>query len=112
MMNGHSHSEVPLKQSAGENELKIPSVLQKDKEEGNDVYYTIEAQKGQTEIFEGSQTKTLGYNSSFLGPVMKDRKSTRLNSSHVAISYAVFCLRKKAIHRAWHNTDHQEQRRH
>src|SRR5690625_6233394 len=25
----------------------------------------------------------------------KDRKSTRLNSSHVAISYAVFCLQKK-----------------
>src|SRR5690625_6578149 len=27
----------------------------------------------------------------------KDRKSTRLNSSHVAISYAVFCLKKKKI---------------
>src|SRR5690554_7691568 len=27
--------------------------------------------------------------------VMKDRKSTRLNSSHVRISYAVFCLKKK-----------------
>src|SRR3989442_2171112 len=26
---------------------------------------------------------------------MKDRKSTRLNSSHVRISYAVFCLKKK-----------------
>src|SRR5690625_6153754 len=26
---------------------------------------------------------------------LKDRKSTRLNSSHVAISYAVFCLKKK-----------------
>src|SRR5439155_21010168 len=26
---------------------------------------------------------------------MRDRKSTRLNSSHVAISYAVFCLKKK-----------------
>src|SRR6266496_2225097 len=25
----------------------------------------------------------------------KDRKSTRLNSSHVEISYAVFCLKKK-----------------
>src|SRR5690625_6077078 len=25
-----------------------------------------------------------------------DRKSTRLNSSHVAISYAVFCLKKKS----------------
>src|SRR5215510_16233940 len=27
----------------------------------------------------------------------QDRKSTRLNSSHVAISYAVFCLKKKKI---------------
>src|SRR5690625_6957464 len=27
----------------------------------------------------------------------KDRKSTRLNSSHVAISYAVFCLKNKKI---------------
>src|SRR5690625_5945323 len=27
--------------------------------------------------------------------ISKDRKSTRLNSSHVAISYAVFCLKKK-----------------
>src|SRR5438067_8314360 len=26
-----------------------------------------------------------------------DRKSTRLNSSHVSISYAVFCLKKKII---------------
>src|SRR5690625_7000922 len=26
-----------------------------------------------------------------------DRKSTRLNSSHVAISYAVFCLKKKIL---------------
>src|SRR5207249_7005500 len=28
-------------------------------------------------------------------PVRLDRKSTRLNSSHVSISYAVFCLKKK-----------------
>src|SRR5690606_39862708 len=28
----------------------------------------------------------------------KDRKSTRLNSSHVKISYAVFCLKKKKKH--------------
>src|SRR5690349_22205318 len=27
--------------------------------------------------------------------LLKDRKSTRLNSSHVEISYAVFCLKKK-----------------
>src|SRR5437773_9737658 len=30
-----------------------------------------------------------------LGPVSLDRKSTRLNSSHITISYAVFCLKKK-----------------
>src|SRR5690349_23121180 len=33
------------------------------------------------------------------GPIetLADRKSTRLNSSHVEISYAVFCLKKKTI---------------
>src|SRR5207248_11617971 len=29
---------------------------------------------------------------------VEDRKSTRLNSSHRTISYAVFCLKKKKIH--------------
>src|SRR2546426_4962598 len=28
-------------------------------------------------------------------PLPRDRKSTRLNSSHLVISYAVFCLKKK-----------------
>src|SRR5207302_6437787 len=31
----------------------------------------------------------------FPGALQRDRKSTRLNSSHVKISYAVFCLKKK-----------------
>src|SRR3712207_6886213 len=31
--------------------------------------------------------------------VVEDRKSTRLNSSHANISYAVFCLKKKKQHR-------------
>src|SRR3712207_8893328 len=31
-----------------------------------------------------------------------DRKSTRLNSSHANISYAVFCLKKKVLHQ--HNS--------
>src|SRR5439155_2919627 len=37
------------------------------------------------EKVEGAERKRIG----------QDRKSTRLNSSHVAISYAVFCLKKK-----------------
>src|SRR5690606_41860198 len=38
-----------------------------------------------------------------LGPALlskQDRKSTRLNSSHVKISYAVFCLKKKSHRQA------------
>src|SRR5699024_11887946 len=31
----------------------------------------------------------------FYEDIVADRKSTRLNSSHVSISYAVFCLKKK-----------------
>src|SRR5437899_7643185 len=30
----------------------------------------------------------------------RDRKSTRLNSSHLGISYAVFCLKKKKKHKS------------
>src|SRR2546426_6223815 len=41
----------------------------------------------------------------YLGPVVKDRKSTRLNSSHLVISYAVFCLKKKK------NSDDTKRRR-
>src|SRR5258705_3344963 len=32
-----------------------------------------------------------------LGDGLSDRKSTRLNSSHLGISYAVFCLKKKYL---------------
>src|SRR5256885_12925709 len=44
---------------------------------------------------------TLGISiAEFLGELKKagDRKSTRLNSSHLVISYAVFCLKKKQNH--------------
>src|SRR5690606_41611316 len=40
---------------------------------------------------------------------IEDRKSTRLNSSHVKISYAVFCLKKKTIfiiHKSSENDRH------
>src|SRR6266446_9001723 len=37
-------------------------------------------------------------------PRVRDRKSTRLNSSHLVISYAVFCLKKK-------NKKHSDQKK-
>src|SRR2546430_13422905 len=36
-----------------------------------------------------------------IGEALVDRKSTRLNSSHSQISYAVFCLKKKKKHRSY-----------
>lgn len=74
MEHGHDHDEPELNDSTGENELKLPPLLERDKKEGNHVYYTIDAQKGQTEIFKGTQTNTLGYNTSFLGPVIQMEK--------------------------------------
>src|SRR5437667_7448779 len=34
-------------------------------------------------------------NEQMITTIARDRKSTRLNSSHITISYAVFCLKKK-----------------
>src|SRR5699024_12292589 len=55
----------------------------------------IESHRAVAEQFEhGQETRHLGDGI--------DRKSTRLNSSHVSISYAVFCLKKKTS-RSTHN---------
>src|SRR2546426_2104811 len=42
----------------------------------------------------------------------RDRKSTRLNSSHLVISYAVFCLKKKKNHRSLHRREPRGGRQH
>src|SRR5205807_10330122 len=42
--------------------------------------------------FQGRQARRL---QKLPQPYLEDRKSTRLNSSHLVISYAVFCLKKK-----------------
>src|SRR5690625_2816401 len=46
-------------------------------------------------IDDGSQAITREFTATVQPMPSEDRKSTRLNSSHVAISYAVFCLKKK-----------------
>src|SRR5256885_9872042 len=48
----------------------------------------------------GGRTSTGATSCSPPGPrsARLDRKSTRLNSSHLVISYAVFCLKKKTVH--------------
>src|SRR5690554_7573137 len=53
------------------------------------VVWVVDVCSGESSSPEGGGVVSLG------GGVSSDRKSTRLNSSHVRISYAVFCLKKK-----------------
>src|SRR5690625_4533 len=55
--------------------------------DGAEIYTALKNYKGHVE------TQVVGIAASSASVI--DRKSTRLNSSHVAISYAVFCLKKK-----------------
>src|SRR5438067_8844931 len=50
---------------------------------------------GSTNLDIREQTRAVIENVRDILRTQKDRKSTRLNSSHVSISYAVFCLKKK-----------------
>ena len=66
------HDEVvSLNDSTGEHELNIPPMLEPDYRDDNRVEYTVRAQTGETEIFDGTKTKTYGYNGSFLGPMLR-----------------------------------------
>src|SRR3712207_8377301 len=73
-----------------------------DMNSGLDVEYTLEqlnASANHTfEVTTSSGTVTRSPNAfldQLTGSAVIDRKSTRLNSSHANISYAVFCLKKK-----------------
>src|SRR3712207_8303940 len=50
---------------------------------------------GRASLFQLIETVSTSMGEATLGRWLKDRKSTRLNSSHANISYAVFCLKKK-----------------
>src|SRR5690625_6859262 len=67
--------------------LEFPVTVQQD-DAGRLVFETeFEIDRGDFDVGSGSWSDP---------SIVSDRKSTRLNSSHVAISYAVFCLKKKS----------------
>src|SRR3712207_8172722 len=93
---GASDSTGPVARAAAAAE--IDQLIEALKAEGNASY-------GGRYIFAGTATKTQPYLTGATDTyqvaaadrVAIDRKSTRLNSSHANISYAVFCLKKKTI---------------
>src|SRR5690625_6951931 len=74
------------------------SIVSKEADKINQELYQLSLKKVNEwiEIVELSQEDWNGVvDPTYFVKRRKDRKSTRLNSSHVAISYAVFCLKKK-----------------
>src|SRR5258707_2125628 len=67
-------------------EAALASASKKLFEEDADIRVQIDRESGEHETFRARR---------FHGRSGRDRKSTRLNSSHANISYAVFCLKKK-----------------
>src|SRR5699024_11980629 len=77
------------------------------------VSYRLEQEQAKNKVFAVSavhENSTLQIQA-FAAPQIQDRKSTRLNSSHVSISYAVFCLKKKKKTRPT-TPQHTRQKRH
>ncbi|AKP68132.1 multicopper oxidase family protein [Companilactobacillus ginsenosidimutans] len=67
-----SEPNVLLKEpTISKQKLNLPPILKPDKQTKTDVYYTITAQQGESNFNNGPATKTLGYNGSFLGPVIQ-----------------------------------------
>lgn len=68
MENGHASHTIPLllNNSTGENEVALPPFV-----EPKDGIVHITAQQGTTEIFNGIETETYGYNGAFLGPIIR-----------------------------------------
>src|SRR5690554_7362242 len=60
----------------------------------DELYFPVFKRYAETE-FGGEFPIEADYRSPYVRELIEDRKSTRLNSSHVRISYAVFCLKKK-----------------
>src|SRR5256885_10354302 len=58
---------------------------------------TLETARREVSLAARVLARTPGF--SLITIITLDRKSTRLNSSHLVISYAVFCLKKKTITR-------------
>lgn len=67
----HDGGYVPLETAdAPEMPLRIPPLLKPDKQTESDVYYSLTAQAGETQLLPGEKTKTWGYNGSLLGPTV------------------------------------------
>src|SRR5699024_11580605 len=73
----------------------VPGLTQDAVQPGESFTYEFIANDPGTYWYHSHQHSSEQVDRGLYGSLVIDRKSTRLNSSHVSISYAVFCLKKK-----------------
>src|SRR5690554_7343210 len=77
--------------------LALPQTKKDENRSFSRIKLKISVTNGSTNSskFSGDICDVIGSTTATISTPASDRKSTRLNSSHVRISYAVFCLKKK-----------------
>src|SRR5438132_9599518 len=77
------------------------------------LFRSLSSTRGDARRVEGTLwNRSLYRRNQCFGSPLSDRKSTRLNSSHTVISYAVFCLKKKKKKNQIPNTTGNNKRQH
>lgn len=61
------------------NALKLPELLEDSNDDPNVVNYNIEVQSGKTNFYSNKSTSTLGYNGTYLGPVLRIKNGEEVN---------------------------------
>src|SRR5205814_9090099 len=83
-------SKPPVRRGQGRARDHGPGPRHADRRETQTGSGSVEPRRGGT-----VHPDAANFSSPGAGHAWRDRKSTRLNSSHLGISYAVFCLKKK-----------------
>src|SRR5690554_7025689 len=102
-LNGDGHAGSQLQNSAGNNGVSCSQSLSYShhgfgataRTYVNQIGLAVAVNKNLVAIHLGNNRLTGHLQNIIVATDDEDRKSTRLNSSHVRISYAVFCLKKK-----------------
>lgn len=80
--NTHDGGYIPLEvPDIPQQPLRIPELLKPDQETDTDMYYTLTAQEGETQLLPGAKTKTWGFSAPLLGKaiVMKNGKTIHMH---------------------------------
>src|SRR5205807_7301428 len=90
------HDALPISERPGEGEAQLPGPVASRAPSAppEDRPWRAEEEGGKKTGAKGRPAAVPGERGSARRLSLRDRKSTRLNSSHLVISYAVFCLKK------------------